>query len=295
MRIALVSADSSVPAEDFEALAGALADRGAQVSTPAWEESAQWREFDGVIAEFVSAASPRRAEFLNWAAATAAVTPLWNPLPLIAWNSDKHYLTELAAHGVATVPTVRTAPGQRWVPPEVPEYVVKPAVFCAGKDSARFGRHPVERAQAIRHAEQLMSQGHTVLTQPYQHGIDACGETSLVYLDGRFSHALTRETALHRGSGPYAGGRFATKVVATTASRAERHLADQAVTVISAGFGIPLYARVDLVPGEDSRPLLIGCELTRPTLYLRHHGPSAATLAAALLRRLAAKAPNLVG
>lgn len=295
MRIALVSADHGVPCEDFGALGGALAEHGAIVSTPAWDERTPWAEFDGVIAEFVSAASSRRAEFLAWAAATAAVTPIWNPLPLVAWNSDKHYLTELAAHGVATVPTVRTSPGQRWVPPETSEYVVKPAVFCAGKDSARFGRHPVERALAARHAEQLLSQGHTVLTQPYQRGIDACGETSLVYLDGRFSHALTRETALHRGSGPYAGGRFATKVTATIASRAERERADGVVAVISAGFGIPLYARVDLVPGEDARPLLIGCELTRPVLYLRHHAPAASTLAGALLSRLTAKAPYLVG
>jgi hypothetical protein len=54
---------------------------------------------------------PRRAEFLAWA---QRVPRLANPAEVLAWNTDKRYLRELAAAGVPVVPTTWVAPGRAW-------------------------------------------------------------------------------------------------------------------------------------------------------------------------------------
>jgi hypothetical protein len=52
------------------------------------------------------------------------------------------------------------------------------------------------------------------------------------------------------------------------------------------GHGDLLYARVDLVPGDDGAPLLLELELTEPSLNLAVGGDAAKRLAAAIVRRL---------
>src|SRR5579864_4710442 len=37
--------------------------------------------------------------FLAWAERVAALVPLWNPLSLVRWNSDKRYLEDLDRRG----------------------------------------------------------------------------------------------------------------------------------------------------------------------------------------------------
>jgi hypothetical protein len=48
----------------------------------------------------------------------------------------------------------------------------------------------------------------------------------------------------------------------------------------------PLYARVDLVPGEDGAPQVIEVELTEPSLFLTTDDGAAARLATAVRARL---------
>src|SRR5690606_14503506 len=47
----------------------------------------------------------RFTEFSAWLERVAARTRLLNPPALVRWNVDKHYLAELRARGVHTVPT----------------------------------------------------------------------------------------------------------------------------------------------------------------------------------------------
>ena len=56
--------------------------------------------------------SQRLAEFLDWAARVSGQTTLLNPLPVLRWNTDKHYLLDLAKAGVATVPSRFVEPGE---------------------------------------------------------------------------------------------------------------------------------------------------------------------------------------
>ena len=83
------------------------------------------------------------------------------------------------------------------------------------------------------------------------------GERSLVYFGGRFSHAFRKGPALPVDLRKETGN----PAVDPTAS--ERALADR---VISSLPWTPLYARVDLVEGSDSHPVLMELELIDPWL-----------------------------
>ena len=68
---------------------------------PGWEGAA----LDLAVVRSTWDYATRRAEFLTWAARAAAATQLLNPLPMLGWSTDKHYLADLQAAGLPVVPS----------------------------------------------------------------------------------------------------------------------------------------------------------------------------------------------
>jgi len=54
-------------------------------------------------------------------------------------------------------------------------------------------------------------------------------------------------------------------------------VARRAIDVVTSRFGIPLYARVDLVRGDDGKPCVLEVELVEPSLFLPEAPPEAVT------------------
>ena len=107
---------------------------------------------------------------------------------MLAWNTDKRYLADLAAAGVPTVPSAFFAPGEDVADSrDGDEVVVKPAVGAGSVGAQRF----TDADLAREHALALQADGHTALVQPYDPRI-ADGETALVFLGGEQSHAFTK-------------------------------------------------------------------------------------------------------
>ena len=279
MRIALVTSERPIEHDDdADFLGPALRRAGVEVETPAWSDPrVDWSSYD-----LIQLSSPwdyheRPDEFRAWLIATAAVTDLQNPLPLVEWNLDKRYLRELAAAGVATIPTVWSEPGgEARALAEVerhgwPQVVVKPAVDLGAMNLVR-----VEAGAARRMLERYE---RPVLLQPYLRSVARHGEVSLVYAAGRFSHALRKRPApgdfrvqpLYGGTHEPIG-----------ASAAELEIGERALAAAPAD---PLYARVDLVAGEDGGPLVIELELIEPALYLDVAPACAEQLAQAMVAR----------
>ena len=81
-------------------------------------------------------------------------TKLLNPLQVVKWSSDKHYLGDLAGNEVPTVLTKFVEPDEHperqiaelLSEPEVDEFVVKPAVGAGSRDAQRFGREEKDDA-----------------------------------------------------------------------------------------------------------------------------------------------------
>jgi hypothetical protein len=225
-----------------------------------------------------------RAAFLRWVDGLPRVA---NDAQVVRWNTDKVYLADLEAAGVPTVGTTVARPGEAVVFPDaVDEFVVKPSV---GAGSRGVGRFTADRSSAAaEHAAHLHAAGRTVLVQPYLPAVDAAGETALICIDGRFSHAVRKGPMLAAGAAHPVHGEslFVEENIAPRApDPAELAVGAAVLTAVRDRFGADqLYARVDLLPGPDG-PVVVELELTEPSLFLQYGGAGtapAATFAAAI-------------
>ena len=66
----------------------------------------------------------------------------------------------------------------------------------------------------------------------------------------------------------------------------ELDVAHRVLAAIPGGVERVLYARVDLIPDAEGRPLLLELELTEPSLFLSHDPQAPDRLAQAIARRL---------
>lgn len=291
MTAVLLATCAALPSgdEDAPALGRALARHGLDVRWQAWDDaSASW---DGGLTVLRSTwdYTPRREAFLDWA---RSVPRLANAAATVAWNSDKTYLRDLAAAGIPIVPTEWLAPGESIALPVEGEFVIKPSVGAGSKGAGRFG--PAATDDARRHALDLHDAGRVVLVQPYLAGVDTAGETALIYVDGAFSHAITKAAMLPSGAvypveaGPDSSLFVAERIRARVPSAAELALGERVMHFVSSRLGAhPLYARVDLLPAPDG-PVVIELELVEPSLFLGYADGAAERFAAAIAERASA-------
>ncbi|GHF47027.1 ATP-grasp domain-containing protein [Streptomyces morookaense] len=270
-RIAVVTSDVGAEHdEDLPLLVEALRADGCAAEAVNWDaDSVRWDRYDLAVIRSTWDYVDRLGEFLAWADATARVTRLRNPAPVVRWNSDKHYLRRLAERGVPVVPTRWLEPGRTCTEADVDAaggVVVKPVVSLGARDTARY--EPDRRADAVRHARMLLDQGRAVMIQPYLHRVEE-GERALAFSAGTFSHAIRKQPLLNepgvidndRTPHPGAARYKPTEAEIRTALRA------------LAAVPVPdplLFARVDLALDGAGDPVVMELELIEPHLFLRH-------------------------
>lgn len=269
---------------DDDALLAALARAGIDARTAVWDDPAEdWDAFDLVVIRTTWDYDERREEFVAWAEDVEAATTLLNPADVVRWNTHKGYLMELEERGVPTVPTAWLGAGddidlaalaasRRWG-----AVVVKPAVAAGSRGLTIVDTNPGEGQAAL---DELLA-SHDVMVQPLLRRVGTDGELSIVCLDGRYSHAI-RKT-------PRAGDvriqvEFGGTYVEETPSDDLVALAEWVVE--TTGHDL-LYARVDLVPGDDGTWQVGEVEATEPSLYLDRVEGAADRAAAAIAARLA--------
>jgi hypothetical protein len=248
-----------------------------------WDDpDVDWNRYDLAVLRSTWDYTPRRDQYVAWA---HTVPRLANDAVTIGWNTDKRYLADLAAAGVPIVPTAWIAPGDApWSAPTSGEWVVKPAISAGSRDTGRYdAADPAQRELAEAHVVRLTGAGRVVMIQPYLPAVDTHGETALIYIGGVFSHAI-RKGPLLTGPDKGMGDRLYLEEAITprVPSAAEHALAAQVMSSLPSHVDPPLYARIDVVPGPDGRPLLIELELTEPSLFFEHAPGSAARFAAAI-------------
>jgi len=282
--------------EDLPPLAAALQAAAIRHSVVSWDDDGiDWTAFDLALLRSTWDYTQRLDEFLDWITRTATQTTLLNPQAVVRWNTDKHYLHELAQAGIATVPSVFIEPGHDparsiadfLLRQREAEFVVKPAIGAGSRDAQRHGRDEV--AAAIEHAQRLLDDRRSVLLQPYLDRVDEAGETALIFFAGQFSHAIRKGPLLRRGEGP-TRALFATEQIsARIPDNDELLLAKQ--TLAAMPFDEPLlYARVDLIRAADGSPRVLELELTEPSLFFDHAPGAAARFVQAIADRANAAA-----
>jgi glutathione synthase/RimK-type ligase-like ATP-grasp enzyme len=280
--IATCAAYEELKADD-RLLREALEARGAEALSLVWDEAGpQWEDFDLWLVRSTWDYHEKHERFLAWTQQVAAATKLHNPAELIAWNSEKTYLRELAQAGVPTVPTVWIERGADVDIEEVlaregwQEAVIKPAVDLGARNlqRVRAGTGAADQTLAT-----VLSR-HDAMVQPFLPSLEAEGELSLVYIDGTFTHGVRK----HPAKGDFRvqsiwGG----TVEPAQPEPAQLQIAERALGHLDEP---PLYARVDLVTDQTNSPALIELELIEPNLYLTTNPEAADQIAEAALLRI---------
>jgi glutathione synthase/RimK-type ligase-like ATP-grasp enzyme len=277
----VTSSDFADLAVDDRELLFELQSRDIPTEAAVWDDpDVDWAESSVCVLRSVYDYHLRRDEFLAWADLVSSQSVLRNSIETVRWNSHKSYLAELDAAGLPVIETewflagdpvdIETVCKQRqWT-----EAIVKPAVSASAHETLRFSTADPEGAQ--RHAERLLGEGD-VMVQPYLEEIEHEGETSIIWLAGRRTHAARRPSGLHS---TIEEARQGTPLVPR---QEEVALATKVYEAIQPP---PLYARVDMVDSAAAGLLLLELELIEPALYLRHSPAAVSIFADGIVRLL---------
>lgn len=255
MRVALATSQNpaQIPADE-RALIVSLADLGITACAEIWWSSeTDWLQFDAVIVRSCWDYHLRVDEFRRWLQRLERQgTRVWNSPDLIRSNIDKRYLQELHNLGVPIPDTLWLAGGESidigfacrsrtW-----PAAIVKPLISAS--------------AYGLQLRREGMVEG-PVIVQEFLPEIEAAGEWSLVYFDGKFSHAIRKRAASgdFRVQSDFGG---TAKLEAPPACL--RNIADKAIALLPSG---ALFARVDLVE-QGGSAVLMELELIEPELFI---------------------------
>jgi glutathione synthase/RimK-type ligase-like ATP-grasp enzyme len=276
-RVAIVTC-TGADDPDNPRLFAALDDLDLSADLVVWDDDAvRWDDYDLAVIRSTWDYPPRRAEFLEWASSRAH---LENPRAIIEYSSDKHYLADLEAHGLGIIPSHFCAVGET---PEFPvgDFVVKP---CVGAGSLRVERYREDEVEAARrHVHVLHGEGRDVLVQPYIHSVDTIGERGMIFIDGKFSHAMTKGAMLNVAQNDRD---FLFRREQMSSALAEADAILYATEVLDTlGLSDLLYARVDLVATIRGW-LVMELELVEASLYLTYDDEAAKKLASGIAARL---------
>lgn len=268
------------PDVDEDLLLDALRVAGVEARMVAWRDASAWTGPVPTVIRSTWDYIHHLDEFTDWVGRVAGQGPLWNPPRIVLANLHKRYLLQLAEQGVPVTPTELIErgsvldPAARCAARGWHDIVIKPAVGAGSHETHRVDPHSVEAARLCAR----LGAHSDLLLQPYLPSVEGHGERALVWIDGEFTHAV-------RKSPRFAGGAESVSD-ALSISVEERAVGDAALAAV--GCEGLLYARVDVAPGLEGRPVVMELELVEPSLFLLQHPPALQRLVAGLLRRLGA-------
>lgn len=288
-KIALICED---PANLFE-MAGtedkklleSLRTRGWIAEAKDWKDpQADWPLYDLVILKSPYDYHYRLNEFSTWLHKLSALSVrLLNPVEMVLWNADKHYLKEISEAGFYIIPSiflekdVTTDLAGLFTRLGADKIIVKPCVsggskntFTLVKGDPELGKHPLN---------ELLRQ-EAFIAQPFLKEIHA-GEWSLVFFGGRFSHAIVKK--------PKEGDfRVQPQYGATIHSvQPDAVVIKEATALVRRFAADALYTRVDGVL-VDGKLALMELELIEPLLYTVFEERSVENYLAALEEKMQA-------
>jgi glutathione synthase/RimK-type ligase-like ATP-grasp enzyme len=270
MRIAYISCHNygqySVGYIDEETeLLAFLLEKGLNIERCIWNDvNVDWKKYDLVILKSPWDYHECLEEFTAWLDVLQAMDlRLLNPVGSVRWNSDKHYLTDIANAGLNMIPSTflekGTTPALQplFEQLQTDKIIIKPCVSAGAKNIISI---TVDQVNAMQGEIYGLLRGETYFAQPFMHEIYE-GEWALMFFIGKFSHSVLKMP----GGGDfrvqhYYGGNV------TAAEAKASHIASAAEYVAQFGKG-SLYARVDGIICNGQFHLM-ELELIEPFLYL---------------------------
>jgi glutathione synthase/RimK-type ligase-like ATP-grasp enzyme len=270
--------------KDDDLLRQALEKRGLIVHRTHWDDpEMDWTETRFAVFRTTWDYFDRFAEFSAWLDEACTQTEFLNPIDLIRWNMDKHYLSDLKVMGVRIPPTIFIERGDARTLQQImaasgwPECVLKPAVGGAGRHTYRFDARSIERYEAV--FQGLIAQ-EAMLLQEFMANVPLKGEVTLMLFDGQYTHAVLKKAK--RGDFRVQddfGGTVSDFIPPQELIEFSEELM-QALPVV------PVYARVDVIWDNENQPCVSELEMIEPELWLRKFPEAAEKMAEAIKRKV---------
>ena len=240
-----------------------------------------WKQYKALILKAPWDYIDRFEEFKIWIdSITSMGIPIFNSAKTVMWNSDKHYLREIADAGLSVIPTEFLDGGydhsisldSYFEKFGSSELILKPCVSGGSKHTYRISRDHAEILAIPNLSESMM-------IQPFMPEIISEGEWSFLFFSGKFSHALVKKTKPgdFRVQNAFGGTNHP--------ANPSKELINQASKYIELFAKDCLYARVDGVLVQNQL-MLMELELIEPFLFLDMHEKSKENYSNALLHKI---------
>ncbi|MDG1522326.1 MAG: hypothetical protein P8H55_06885 [Hellea sp.] len=301
-KIAILASDNMMPSsltqrddaherdEQMKKLYPAFLAQNMRLDIISWKSAAyQAKHYDAILPLFVwDYFDDNEAQFIEEMEKVDTTTNLYNPIEIIKWNSKKSYLNELEKRGA---PVIRTINVDSASPINISKafdtlstdrLVIKPLIGAGAWRQVLYNKGDTFPSR------ELLPPGPTMM-QPFLPSVKKEGEYSLLFFGNDYSHALIKKpkSGDYRIQSLYGG-------TEETYSPTKNEI-DAAQKILNTLPFEPLYARVDLLRGNDGQLKLIELEMIEPYLYLSHstgteeNNMGAQKLASALKKKLSPK------
>jgi glutathione synthase/RimK-type ligase-like ATP-grasp enzyme len=261
-------------------LRAALEQQGLRVHRTHWDDpEMDWTQTHYAVFRTTWDYFDRFAEFTAWLEATGNKTEFLNPLSLVRWNMDKHYLGDLQQKGIRIPPTVFIEAGDARTLSEImhaagwKECVLKPAVGGAGRHTYRLNLDTITEYEAL--FEELIAK-EAFLLQEFMHQVPTKGEITLMVFDGQFTHAVLKKAK----PGDFrVQDDFDGTVHDYVPTSSEIAFAEGIMRTCST---VPIYGRVDIIWDNENHLCVSELELIEPELWFRNYPAAAEKMAHAI-------------
>lgn len=268
--------------EDDRLVREALERKGLTVARTHWDNpDYDWTKTKLAVFRTTWDYFDRYAEFSKWLDQVNTQTKLVNPLSLIRWNIDKHYLRDLEQQGIRIPPTVFIEPGDQRRLAEIitptgwADCILKPAISGAARHTYRLNRENISAHEEI--FQQLIAH-ESMLLQEFQNPVLEKGEVAFMLFGGKYSHAVLKKAKPgdFRVQDDFGGTVHDYKPTNQEIKFAER--------VVAYCKPAPAYARVDVIWNNQHELCVSELELIEPELWFRKHHAAAELFAEALCK-----------
>ena len=290
----------------------ALKKCGLRVDRRAWcDEAMDWSITKSALFRTTWDYFDRWSEFSPWLHRVQSQTHLFNAASIVHWNLDKHYLKDLQSEGISVVPTIyvskhATMPlielmrQRQWS-----DVVVKPAIAGGAFDTYRVTRtgevthlfpvHPSHEDSESLWRMLLTKQD--MLVQPFLRDVVESGEISLIWIEGEVTHGVQKKAKKDdfRVQDDHGGSVHPIDLSPEMVRAAQNIMAKCIQHCEKRSWDAPLYARVDLMRGDQGEWLVSELEMVEPELWFRFCPGAADALAKAIHGRLLGQGAAISG
>jgi glutathione synthase/RimK-type ligase-like ATP-grasp enzyme len=265
MRIALLTCQK-LPnlLDDDQLLIPELAKHNIFAKAAIWDDNTiNWSEFDVLIFRNTWDYFEKQVEFDSWLKKIEKLgIKTLNSIAIINQNKHKFYLRDFEKKGFAIIPTVFVEQTDvlnisKIIPSHWKKAVIKPAYSAGSYQTSVFEIQEIEK---INNQYQPIAAQKELLLQKFMPEIETLGETSFIFFNKIFSHAVNKKPVKgeFRIQSQF-GGIY-------TAAQPNLELIEQAQKIVNTFSSDLLYARVDGIVIENQIHLM-EIECIEPDLY----------------------------